>query len=94
MDTLTATGLRPVIVGATRRDLERSREVDNPYVSGMTIAEQVCSNCHGVTGVSVSPTFPKLAGQQREYLINQLTDLMSRARSDPHATCRKWKSDR
>lgn len=76
--------------GAACHDLERSREVDNPSVSGKTIAQQVCSNCHGATGVSVSPTFPKLAGQQREYLVNQLTDLKSRARSDPHAQMFMW----
>jgi len=79
-----------VLAGTACHDLERSRAVDNPSVSGKTIAEQVCSNCHGVTGVSVSPTFPKLAGQQREYLINQLTDLKTRNRSDPHARTFMW----
>jgi cytochrome c553 len=65
-----------VVAGTACRDLERSR--------------QVCSKCHGVTGVSVSPTFPKLAGQQREYLVAQLTDLKTRARSDPHANTFVW----
>lgn len=79
-----------LLAGTACHDVERSRAVDNPAVSGKTIAEQVCSNCHGVTGVSVSPTFPKLAGQQREYLVLQLTDLKTRLRSDPHAKTFMW----
>jgi cytochrome c553 len=79
-----------LLTGTACHDLERSRAVDNPAVSGKTIAQQICSNCHGVTGVSVSPTFPKLAGQQREYLVNQLTDLKTRTRSDPHARTFMW----
>jgi cytochrome c553 len=91
MKTMTqyiALGL--LLAGTACHDLDRSRAVDNPAVPGKTIAEQVCSNCHGVTGVSVSPTFPKLAGQQREYLVLQLTDLKTHRRSDPHAKAFMW----
>ena len=31
-----------------------------------------CSACHGYNGRSVAPTFPMLAGQQAEYIENQL----------------------
>ena len=31
-------------------NLPRSRDLANPDVSGTTLAQQVCSNCHGVTG--------------------------------------------
>jgi cytochrome c553 len=72
------------------RDLERSRAIDNPAVAGRTIAQQVCSNCHGVNGASVSPTFPRLAGQSREYLIGQLTDFKTHRRSDPNAIRYMW----
>ncbi|EEA03525.1 cytochrome c, class I [Burkholderia sp. H160] len=51
---------------------------------------QVCSNCHGVNGVSVSPTFPKLAGQQKEYLVDQLMDFRAHRRSDPNAKRYMW----
>lgn len=71
-------------------DIERSRQIDNPAVAGSTIAQQVCSNCHGVNGVSVSPTFPKLAGQRKEYVVNQLTDFRSHLRSDPNAKKFMW----
>ncbi|OXI24273.1 c-type cytochrome [Burkholderia sp. AU15512] len=82
--------LAMVLAGAGCHDLERSRQVDNPAVSGKTIALQVCSNCHGATGVSVSPMFPKLAGQRKEYLVDQLTDFKSHARADPNAKRFMW----
>ncbi len=68
-------------VGCT--NLERSRDLANPAVPPAVTAVQVCSNCHGVDGNSVSPNFPRLAGQQAEYLVNQLTNFRSHHRSDP-----------
>jgi cytochrome c553 len=79
-----------VLAGAACHDLEQSRGVNNPSAPGRTIAEQVCSTCHGVTGVSRSPAFPKLAGQPREYLVAQLTDFKTHARADPHAKSFMW----
>lgn len=40
---------------------------------GALVADEVCSLCHGVTGQSISPEVPKLAGQQKAYLTKQLT---------------------
>ncbi|RQR45184.1 cytochrome c4 [Burkholderia sp. Bp9140] len=82
--------LAMMLAGAGCHDLERSRQVDNPAVAGKTIALQVCSNCHGATGVSVSPQFPKLAGQRKEYLVDQLTDFKHHARADPNAKRYMW----
>ena len=78
------------LAGTGCHDMDRSRAVDNPAVAGKTIALQVCSNCHGVNGVSVSPAFPKLAGQRREYLVDQLTDFKTHTRSDPNAKRFMW----
>jgi cytochrome c553 len=75
---------------AACHDLERSRSVDDPAVAGRTIALQVCSNCHGVNGVSVSPMFPKLAAQPREYLVAQLTDFRAHRRADLNAQKFMW----
>jgi cytochrome c553 len=61
----------------------RSRDLANPDVSATTLAQQVCSNCHGVTGNAVSPNFPNLAGQVETYLIAQLTFFRSHDRRDP-----------
>jgi cytochrome c553 len=52
--------------------------------------EHVCASCHGVDGNSASPTFPKLAGQQKEYLTNQLKAFRDKTRADPHAHTYMW----
>lgn len=64
-------------------NLERSRDVSNPGVSGSTLAVQVCSNCHGATGNSISPNFPNLAAQQQAYLVSQLSGFKNHNRMDP-----------
>ena len=56
---------------------ERSRDTADPHVPAITLAQQVCANCHGVTGVSTSPNFPNLAAQSPDYLVirsDQLTN--------------------
>lgn len=70
-------------VGAGCATVERSRALDNPAVPARTIALQVCSNCHGVTGHSESPNFPNLAGQTEPYLAAQLKSFRSHQRADP-----------
>jgi cytochrome c553 len=61
----------------------RSRDLANPNVSATTLAQQVCSNCHGLTGNATSPNFPNLAAQTEPYLVAQLTAFKSRGRQDP-----------
>lgn len=61
----------------------RSRDLANPNVSALTIAQQVCSSCHGMSGNAVSPNFPNLAGQTSAYLVAQLKGFKSHARQDP-----------
>ena len=63
--------------------IERSRSLDNPNIPAKAIALQVCSNCHGVRGISESPNFPNLAAQSQPYLIEQLKSFKSHGRSDP-----------
>ncbi|PPA00649.1 cytochrome C [Pseudomonas sp. MWU12-2312b] len=59
-------------------------------MSGIAMADQVCAQCHGLTGESISPTFPKLAGQQKEYLKLQLADFKNHGRSDKTGTQYMW----
>lgn len=80
---VTAILVIATVVTASCSNLPRSRDLGNPAVSGQTLAEQVCSNCHGVTGMSVSPNAPNLAGQQREYLVAQLKEFRGHDRRDP-----------
>lgn len=42
-----------------------------------------CATCHSADGNSQSPAFPKLAGQNAKYLLKQLKDIQSGARSVP-----------
>lgn len=41
-----------------------------------------CTACHGASGVSASPMYPNIAGQNDAYLIKQLKDFKSGARTD------------
>jgi cytochrome c553 len=50
----------------------------------------VCSSCHGPDGHSVSSTFPRLAGQQKDYLVTQLQAFRDKTRADPHAKTYMW----
>jgi cytochrome c553 len=53
-------------------------------------AAQVCASCHGPRGDSISPGFPKIAGQRAEYLENQLKAFRDRTRADPMAQAYMW----
>ncbi|MGH8196903.1 MAG: c-type cytochrome [Steroidobacteraceae bacterium] len=46
----------------------------------------VCGACHGMTGTSVNPEWPNLAGQHETYLIAQLQQFKQGARVDPLMT--------
>jgi len=50
----------------------------------------ICSSCHGPDGRSISPTFPRLAGQQKDYLVAQLQAFRDKTRADPHAQTYMW----
>lgn len=76
------------LTGCTGTNGELSKKTSS--LSGTAMAEKVCSMCHGLTGESVSPMFPKLAGQQKEYLKLQLTDFKGHARSDESGTQYMW----
>lgn len=46
----------------------------------------VCAACHGADGVSAIPSFPKLAGQHRDYLHQALKDYKAGRRKNPVMT--------
>ena len=56
-------------------------------VSGIV---HVCSSCHGPGGHSISSTFPRLAAQQKDYLVAQLRAFRDHTRADPHAKTYMW----
>ncbi|MCE7913233.1 MAG: cytochrome c [Nitrosomonas sp. PRO4] len=51
--------------------------------AGKAKAAEVCASCHGVDGNSPAPTFPKIGGQYRTYLVKALKDYKSGTRNDP-----------
>ena len=55
-----------------------------------TLARQVCASCHGPAGQSISSAFPRLAGQQPEYVTAQLKAFHDRKRGDPMAQAYMW----
>ena len=41
-------------------------------------AQNACASCHGPTGNEpILPTYPKIAGQNKTYLVNQMNDIKS-----------------
>ena len=69
---------------------QRSRTLGDDRIAAHTLAEQVCASCHGAGGNASVPTFPKLAGQQKEYLMAQLIEYRARTRSDADAVAYMW----
>lgn len=52
----------------------------DPAVRDLVATE--CAHCHGQDGNAAPPSFPKLAGLQRDYLAKQLEDYASGRRSN------------
>lgn len=55
----------------------------DPLAGRKKVQSENCRECHGANGISVSPSFPKLAGQYADYLVKQLQDFQSGARKHP-----------
>lgn len=88
--SITLALILAAIVSGCGTTSERSRNLADPSISGTTLAQQVCSNCHGIDGNSVSPNFPKLSGQQKEYFVSQLKEFKSHDRLDPEGFEYMW----
>ena len=73
-------------VGAT----QAADAPDTLNKAAVKVAVELCSSCHGPGGNSISPTFPKLAGQQKLYISAQLKALKGKTRGDPEAHDYMW----
>ncbi|HWY60520.1 MAG TPA: c-type cytochrome, partial [Rhizomicrobium sp.] len=62
---------------------------DSQAAAASTVT-RVCQNCHGPGGNSTSATFPRLNGQQADYLAAQLKNFRDHSRNDPHAMAYMW----
>jgi len=83
---IVATG----VFAAGCSSVENSRDLANPKVPATTLAQQVCSLCHGIDGRSTSPNFPNLAGQQPTYFMAQLKEFRAHNRLDPEGFEYMW----
>ena len=69
----------------------RADEADAPSRAyAQRLALTVCGTCHGKTGNSAQPKFPRLAGQNANYLAAQLKAFRSQTRGDPDAIGYMW----
>ena len=50
---------------------------DDAAAKATNLATEVCAGCHGADGNSMIAAFPKLAGQQKVYLLRELKDYKS-----------------
>lgn len=44
--------------------------------------ENLCHTCHGVTGKTIYPNYPNLAGHDAMYIRNQFLDIQSKKRKN------------
>lgn len=61
---------------------------DTVAAGGSTVAPSIeatatCIACHGQNGISLSPTWPTLAGQHEDYLVHSLNQYRDGTRKDP-----------
>ena len=78
-----AIGCAVSVVGAEEPDAAAKQHAER-------LAVTVCGTCHGPQGNSTQPKFPRLAGQNPNYLAAQLKAFRSQARGDPDALGYMW----
>ena len=61
----------------------RADPVGNPALGESKLKTEVCQECHGDSGTSISPYVPKLAGQFTPYIAKQIHDFQTGARKHP-----------
>jgi cytochrome c553 len=64
-------------------DLRRIEPIHGDAAAGAQKAT-VCFACHGANGVSVAPTFPRLAGQRPDFLYHRLVSFKHADPKDPY----------
>ena len=74
--------------------ISRAVPAGDPDADARSYAQKVaigtCGTCHGPTGNSTQPKFPRLAGQNSSYLAAQLKAFRSQSRGDPDAIGYMW----
>lgn len=89
MITGTATVLAACLASLPCLSDDAAKPTASPQAIARTV-ETTCQQCHGPGGNSVSHTFPRLNGQQADYIEAQLKAFREHSRSDPHAQAYMW----
>jgi cytochrome c553 len=80
-DQMTKLDAKPLItlasLACSMAGFTMSMPVQADAGKGAAIANETCVACHGEDGNSLVPNFPKLAGQQKVYLLRELKDYRS-----------------
>jgi cytochrome c553 len=82
------------LAGVLALGVVTSLHADEPDAASMAYARQlaigVCGTCHGTHGNSTQPKFPRIAGQNANYLASQLRAFRTQTRGDPDALGYMW----
>ncbi len=83
-------GGTPTVDGAEGTDSAENTEAAQIEEGAALFKSKTCFTCHGADAKSpIMPTFPKLAGQNEEYVLQQIRDIKSGARSNGNAVAMK-----
>ncbi len=87
----TALGFTGAVALGFASAVTRADEIDGATrAHAQKVAVTVCGTCHGATGNSSQPKFPRLAGQKASYLAAQLKAFRAQSRGDPDAIGYMW----
>lgn len=70
--------------------LSQGAHINAASAAAVSKAATTCQLCHGPAGNSVTATFPRLNGQQADYITAQLKSFRDHKRADPHAVAYMW----
>jgi cytochrome c553 len=83
-------GLALVAQGALGQGAASGADRARQDPAARQVAASICASCHGAGGVSTSPLFPRLAGQQELYLAAQLKAFKTKSRGEKDAHDYMW----
>ncbi len=85
---LLVLGVLATPVGSSAAEPSAAQEIGagNAQFGKQKVQSENCQECHGLNGVGLAPSAPKLAGQYANYLVKQLQDFQSGARRHPVMT--------
>lgn len=81
MEALTDEEMQKIAKWMSEQKLEHTSPAEHPGATAFL--EKGCVTCHGADGKSpTDPSYPSILGQNKEYIVNQMKDIKSGARSN------------